>query len=73
MSGTSAGGQKAALTNKAKYGADFYKNIGIIGADTYKQRLAEGTAKPRGFAVDRERAARAGALGGKRSKRTSKK
>jgi general stress protein YciG len=72
MSGTLEGGRQAAATNKAKYGADFYKNIGIIGADTYKQRLAEGIAKPRGFALDRERAAKAGALGGTRSKRTKK-
>lgn len=28
MSGTKAGAAKAALTNKEKYGEDFYKNIG---------------------------------------------
>lgn len=31
MAGTKAGGMKAAATNKAKHGADFYNNIGKIG------------------------------------------
>jgi general stress protein YciG len=31
MAGTKAGGAKAAATNKAKYGADFYGKIGQIG------------------------------------------
>lgn len=31
MSGTRAGGLKASQTNKNKYGADFYKNIGADG------------------------------------------
>ncbi len=30
-SGTLAGGKAAALTNKAKFGADFYAKIGAIG------------------------------------------
>lgn len=31
MSGTKAGGQKAAATNKARHGKDFYKHIGTRG------------------------------------------
>lgn len=31
MSGTLAGGKKAAKTNKTKYGADFYRQIGYKG------------------------------------------
>lgn len=31
MSGTITGGAKAAATNKAKYGNDFYARIGAIG------------------------------------------
>ena len=31
MSGTHAGGKKAAATNKAKYGKDFYAEIGRKG------------------------------------------
>jgi hypothetical protein len=31
MAGTKAGGEKAAKTNKQKYGKDFYKKIGAQG------------------------------------------
>ena len=31
MAGTKIGGQKAAATNKAKYGEDFYAKVGKIG------------------------------------------
>lgn len=31
MAGTTTGGQKAAETNKAKYGSDFYSKIGAKG------------------------------------------
>ena len=60
MPGTRAGGLKAAATNRARYGDDFYQNIGIIGG-----KLSVGG----GFAADRELARRAGAKGGKISKR----
>ena len=33
MSGTKAGGMKAAATNKAKYGEGFYARIGKRGGD----------------------------------------
>lgn len=62
MSGNKIGGEKARATNKAKHGEDFYKLIGAKGGNAYH-------AKPRGFACDPERARRAGALGGRNSKR----
>ena len=31
MAGTKEGGKKAAATNKAKYGNDFYREMGRIG------------------------------------------
>ena len=60
MPGTRAGGLKAAATNRARYGNDFYQNIGLIGG-----KLSVGG----GFAADRELAARAGKIGGTKSKR----
>jgi general stress protein YciG len=63
MAGTLAGGKKAAETNKQRYGAEFYKSIGSTG----------GQAKvPKGFAVNRELAKRAGQIGGKISRRSGK-
>ena len=35
MTGTKAGGLKAAATTKSKHGKDFYKNIGKIGGSAY--------------------------------------
>lgn len=59
MPGTRAGGLKAAATNKKRYGADFYVKRGALGG-----------AKSRGGGfTDLELARRAGALGGKISKR----
>lgn len=69
MSGTKAGGQKAALTNKEKYGKEFYSEIGRKGG----QKSNNG-----GFASNKvgadgltgsERAKIAGSKGGKISKR----
>lgn len=60
MAGTKAGGRKAAATNKEKYGDNFYANIGRRGGKA---------GHTGGFAADPELARRAGAIGGKRSKR----
>lgn len=60
MSGTKAGGIKAAKTNLEKYGADFYKRIGHKGGKN---------GHTGGFAANRELARTAGAKGGKISKR----
>lgn len=62
MSGTKIGGMKAAATNKAKHGDNFYARIGAKGGSAYH-------SKPRGFAANPEIAREAGAKGGKKSKR----
>lgn len=60
MAGTLTGGKKAAVTNKERYGKDFYAHIGSIGGKV---------CGPKGFALDPERARRAGSIGGSKSKR----
>lgn len=67
MSGTKAGGQAAALTNKKRYGKDFYAKIGSKGGQN---------GRTGGFAAGDEGRARArkyGAVGGRISKRPSSK
>jgi general stress protein YciG len=64
MAGTAAGGQKAATTNKTKYGKDFYSKIGQMGGKL---------GHTGGFYANRELARKAGAAGGRISRRTSKK
>jgi uncharacterized protein len=63
MAGTKAGGQRAAATNKAKYGSDFYANIGKKGGKN---------GRTGGFFANRDLARRAGAVGGRISRRTKK-
>ena len=60
MAGTSIGGIKAAITNKAKHGEDFYVRMGRLGGT-----ISRGG----GFAANRELAREAGRKGGKKSKR----
>lgn len=62
MAGTKAGGQKAAATNKARHGANFYAKIGAAGGK-------KGTTG--GFFANRELAREAGAKGGRISRRKS--
>ncbi len=61
MAGTKKGGELAAATNKAKYGADFYAKIGAKGGK--KGRTG-------GFFANRELARIAGAKGGRISRRS---
>lgn len=63
MAGTKAGGKKAAATNKAKYGADFYAKIGGDGG----RKGHTG-----GFYANRELARSAGRDGGRISRRSKK-
>ncbi len=63
MAGTKAGGQAAAATNKKKYGSDFYAKIGSKGG-----RLG----RTGGFYANRELARKAGAVGGRISRRSKK-
>jgi general stress protein YciG len=60
MAGTKDGGKKAAATNKAKYGKEFYATIGRKGGQN-------GTTG--GFAANKELARIAGAKGGRISRR----
>lgn len=64
MPGTKIGGTKAAATNKAKYGKDFYARIGQMGGKL---------GRTGGFYVNRELAREAGRRGGRVSRRTAAK
>jgi len=64
MAGTKEGGAKAAATNKAKYGAEFYGKIGAQGGKN---------GHTGGFFANRELARIAGAKGGRISRRTKQK
>lgn len=60
MAGTKEGGRKAAETNKARYGKDFYAIQGAKGGKKTGMK---------GFALDHERARIAGKKGGTVSRR----
>ncbi len=60
MSGTTTGGQKAALTNTMRHGKDFYARIGAAGGKK---------GHTGGFYANRELARLAGAKGGRISRR----
>lgn len=60
MSGTKAGGKKAALTNIKKYGKDFYRIQGAKGGHN---------GHTGGFYANRELAKVAGSKGGRISRR----
>ena len=60
MAGTKAGALKASKTNKLLHGDDFYKRIGKIGGQN---------GHTGGFAANPELARRAGAKGGRISRR----
>lgn len=60
MASNREGGLKAAKTNKAKYGDDFYKRIGATGGKI---------SRVGGFAHDPEMARLAGRLGGLNSRK----
>lgn len=63
MSATIAGGKKAAISNKERYGEDFYSKIGKKGGST-------PTTKPKGYAaMTPEQRREAGKKGGSVSKR----
>lgn len=63
MSGTKAGGLKAAATNKERYGEEFYANIGARGGRNGHNG---------GFAANPALASLAGKKGGRISKRGAK-
>lgn len=60
MPGTIKGGIKASITNKSRYGDDYYKNIGSMGGKK---------SRGGGFASNHELAVKAGRKGGKKSRK----
>lgn len=62
MPGTKAGGLAAATTNKEKYGTDFYVKVGALGGSVRHPET-------RHFHINPEAARKAGAKGGKISRR----
>ncbi len=72
MAGTKAGGKAAAQTNKKKYGTDFYAKIGAKGGSLGRSGgFASGKVGDDGL-TGRQRAAIAGAQGGRISRRPKK-
>jgi general stress protein YciG len=61
MAGTKQGGARAAATNKSKYGSDFYARIGASGGKV---------GRTGGFYANRDLARKAGAKGGRISRRS---
>ena len=72
MAGTKAGGAKAAATNKAKYGKDFYAKIGAAGGKLGRNGGFASNVVGTDGLTGRERARLAGAAGGRVSRRTKK-
>jgi hypothetical protein len=72
MSGTQKGGAAAAKTNRNKYGKDFYARIGAMGGKKGKTGgFASGVIGADGL-TGQQRAAIAGARGGRVSRRGKK-
>ena len=69
MAGTLQGGKQAAITNKKKYGEDFYARIGRIGGAKNGNGGFASEKVGRDGLTGAERAKKWGAIGGKKSKR----
>jgi general stress protein YciG len=69
MSGTKAGGIKAAATNRAKHGEDFYVRIGKKGGHNSRTGGFASDAIGKDGLTGRERARMAGTIGGFKSRR----
>lgn len=69
MSGTKAGGQKAAITNLKRHGRGFYAEIGRKGGQNGNTGGFASTTIGRDGLTGRERAVIAGAKGGALSRR----
>lgn len=69
MSGTLEGGIKAAITNKERHGRDYYARIGSMGGKKgHTGGFASDVVGEDGL-TGKQRAAIAGSIGGKLSKR----
>lgn len=69
MAGTTVGGKAAATTNKTKYGRDFYARIGAKGGALGRTGGFASDKKGEDGLTGRQRAAIAGATGGRISRR----
>lgn len=69
MSGTRAGGLKAATKNKLKHGDDFYKRIGRMGGVKGRTGGFASLKIGKDGLTGLERARKAGAMGGRISRR----
>lgn len=69
MAGTRAGGKAAASTNKTKYGSDFYARIGAKGGALGRSGGFASNKVGEDGLTGRQRAAIAGAAGGRISRR----
>lgn len=69
MVGNKAGGLKAAVTNIAKHGKDFYKNIGRLGGKAGRTGGFASNVVGKDGLTGRERAKVAGRKGGAKSTR----
>ncbi len=69
MTGTKAGGLKAAATAKARHGEDFYQRIGKIGGHNSTRGGFASYKVGKDGLTGRERARLAGAVGGLISRR----
>ena len=69
MSGTKAGGQAAAVTNKEKYGPDFYARIGAKGGKLGHSGGFNMTCDCFLFPEQHKKAQCAGVVGGRISRR----
>lgn len=72
MAGTKTGGKSAATTNKSKYGADFYAKIGAMGGKKGRTGGFASAVIGADGLTGAQRAAIAGARGGRISRRTKK-
>jgi uncharacterized protein len=72
MAGTKAGGKAAAATNKSKYGPDFYAKIGAKGGSLGRSGGFASSKVGDDGLTGRQRAAIAGARGGRISRRPKK-
>lgn len=72
MAGTRVGGVKAASTNKTKYGEDFYARIGSKGGSRGKTGGFASYKVGNDGLTGRERARKAGAVGGRKSRRNKR-
>ena len=69
MPGNKIGGAKASITNKAKYGDDFYQKIGAKGGKKGNTGGFASDIVGKDGLTGRQRASKVGVLGGKKSRR----